>query len=261
MADGLILYEGPSQIDGAPIVCIATGIKRRTSNKKLSRDRNVRIRPGMIQTWIMRSDIAPHTAIKTGQDGSVCGGCIHRPANGGACYVIGYQAPLSIWKAYHRGGYDRATDPAAVDRDLRLGAYGNPSALPVTVWDMHTEGTRAITGYDHRWRDLDPALWSRFVMASVETPWDAVLAHSLGWRTFRVKLPEEPLLPFERGCPASEEMGKILDCQSCAQCDGTRRGSLRPSRAIDVHGSLAKRFRLWRAGIGEPADWHQGLAI
>ena len=259
MADGLILWEGASQIDSAPIVCIATGINRKTSNKKLSSVDSYRL--GMIQTWIMRSDIAPHEAIKTGQDGSVCGSCIHRPANGGACYVLGYQAPLSIWKAYHRGGYPHAGKPVAIGRDLRLGAYGNPSAVPVGGWGYHTEFADVITGYDHQWRDLDPAMWSGLVMASVETPWAAVKAHALGWRTFRVKLPEEPMLPFERGCPASEEMGKILDCQTCAQCDGTRRGARRPSRAIDVHGSLAKRFRLWRAGIGEPADWHQGLAI
>ena len=75
MADGRILWEGASQIDGAPIVCIATGLKRKTKNKKLS-DSD---RKGMIQTWIMRTDIAPHVAIKSGADESVCGGCIHRP--------------------------------------------------------------------------------------------------------------------------------------------------------------------------------------
>jgi hypothetical protein len=257
MADGMILWEGASRIDGAPIVCIATGFKRKTANKKLS-DSD---RKGMIQTWIMRSDIPPHEAIKTGQDESVCGGCIHRRANGGACYVLAYQAPLSIFKAYHRGGYQHALNPCAVDRDLRLGAYGNPSAIPASVWSMHTTGTRMITGYDHQWRDLDPSIWARFVMASVETPEDAIRAHALGWRTFRVKLPEDPLLPFERGCPASEEMGKILDCQTCAQCDGTRQGARRPSRAINVHGSLEKHYRRWRAGLAERVDFHKNLAI
>ena len=257
MADGRILWEGASQIDGAPIVCIATGLKRKTKNKKLS-DSD---RKGMIQTWIMRTDIAPHVAIKSGADESVCGGCIHRPSLGGACYVLGYQAPLAIWKAYHRGGYDHQLEPIAIGRDLRLGAYGNPSAVPVGIWGQHTKGAETITGYDHRWRDLDPSMWAQFVMASTETPWDTFKANYLGWRTFRVKLPEEPLLPFERGCPASEEMGKILDCQRCAQCDGTRKGASRPSRAINVHGSLEKRYRLWRAGLAEPTDWHKGLAI
>lgn len=257
MADGKILWEGASQIDGAPIVCIATGFKTKTRNKKISNSE----RKGMIQTWIMRSDIPPHEAVRSGADQSVCGNCIHRRGNGGGCYVLTYQAPRAVWKAYKNDRYSHALKPCAVDRDLRLGAYGNPSSIPPSVWSMHTEGTRVITGYDHMWRDLDPSTWARFVMASVETPEDAIRAHALGWRTFRVKLPEESLLPFERGCPASEEMGKILDCQTCAQCDGTRRGSRRPSRAIDVHGSLEKRYRLWRAGLAEHVDFHKNLAI
>ena len=60
--NGYILYEGPSGIDGAPIVVIATGFANSSANAKTG---------DMIQTWIIRSDIAPHHAVKSGDDASI----------------------------------------------------------------------------------------------------------------------------------------------------------------------------------------------
>ena len=54
MANGVILYEGPSELDGSPIVVIATfGSKNRKTGKG---------RKNLIQTWIMRQDVAPWDA-------------------------------------------------------------------------------------------------------------------------------------------------------------------------------------------------------
>ena len=47
----MIIYEGPSLLDGQQIVVIATGIKSKSSNGKTG---------GMIQTWILLCDIDPH---------------------------------------------------------------------------------------------------------------------------------------------------------------------------------------------------------
>ena len=69
--NGYILYRGPSAIDGKPIMVIATGFANKSSNGKTG---------DMIQTWIIREDIAPNEAIKSGEDESICGQCIHRPA-------------------------------------------------------------------------------------------------------------------------------------------------------------------------------------
>ena len=44
---GFIIYEGPSQIDGAPIVAIATLKSRNRKNG------------AMIQTWILRAYMHP----------------------------------------------------------------------------------------------------------------------------------------------------------------------------------------------------------
>ncbi len=96
---GYILYDGASVYDGKPIVVIATN---KTSNDKTG---------DMWQTWIMRSDIEPHTAVKTGDDYSVCGECPLRPLNykknglPKPCYVRVFQAPLSVYRKYKRNGY------------------------------------------------------------------------------------------------------------------------------------------------------------
>lgn len=64
---GFIFYCGPSQIDGAPIVGIAV---LRSANAKTG---------DMVQTYILRADTAPLTALSTGADVSICGACPHRP--------------------------------------------------------------------------------------------------------------------------------------------------------------------------------------
>ena len=71
---GIILYEGPSVIDGGPIVVIANRIAHASGNEKTG---------AMVQTFIIRRDMRPLQALATGADQSICGTCIHRPANGG----------------------------------------------------------------------------------------------------------------------------------------------------------------------------------
>jgi len=67
---GLELWRGASRLDGAPIVAIATGLAAPSSNPKTG---------PMVQTWILRADVAPHEAQRDGRDASVCGDCPLRP--------------------------------------------------------------------------------------------------------------------------------------------------------------------------------------
>ena len=64
--DSFIFYRGASQIDGAPIVGIATV---NSGNRKTG---------VMVQTWIIRDDVHPVVASRTGADASICGNCPHR---------------------------------------------------------------------------------------------------------------------------------------------------------------------------------------
>lgn len=73
---GFVIYEGPSVLDGAPIVAIAVTASdnRKTGN--------------MVQTYILRRDVHPSEALRTGDDASIRGDCKHRPALGGASRMI-----------------------------------------------------------------------------------------------------------------------------------------------------------------------------
>jgi hypothetical protein len=65
-AESFIIYRGPSLIDGEPIVAIAQVSSR---NAKTG---------SMVQTFIMRADMDPITANRTGADHAICGTCPHR---------------------------------------------------------------------------------------------------------------------------------------------------------------------------------------
>ena len=56
---GYIAYEGPSEIDGRPIVVIVN---------KLSGSDNAKTGADLVQTFIIRSDVNPVDALKTGDD-------------------------------------------------------------------------------------------------------------------------------------------------------------------------------------------------
>lgn len=223
MKTGTILYEGPSTLDGNPIVVIATF---RSKNRKTG---------DMIQTWIMRSDMSPVEAIRAKADASVCGGCPHRTSIGGGCYVEVARAPLTVWKAYKRGGYPRLDGyKQFAGRKLRMGAYGDPAAVPAAVWEALLPHCDGWTGYSHQ-RDQPEVL--KWVMVSTDTPAQTKAHNAKGHRTFRVKTADQPLLKGEIECPADS---RGMTCMECGLCAG--QGQAGPSIAINVHGSLAGRY-------------------
>lgn len=246
---GFEIYRGPSALNGAPIVAVLT---LRSDNPKTG---------DMAQLWILPADMAPHEAVKTGADSAVCGDCKHRRGNGGACYVTPFQGPLSVWKAWQRGAYPLASQRILIQalqgRMVRLGAYGDPAALPAATLRIVTAYASGWTGYTHAWRTLErraseggagPGAWSHLktvrdlCMASCDTEAEAREAQALGWRTFRVHGADDAApVGRESVCPASDEAGHKLQCNTCGICNGTatgRKGSIR----IAVHGSLASRF-------------------
>jgi len=225
--NGVILFEGPSKLTGEPIVAIATF----NSNNKKTGD--------MIQTWILRSDMKPTDAIKSGKDEAVCGSCPHRRSLGGGCYVNVGQAPQAVFAAYKRGSYPQLTIKQAhlfTGRSIRLGSYGDPAAVPTNIWSVLTGWTDGHTGYTHQVSraGFDADLLS-MVMVSADTPKAAMKARGLGQRTFRVKTIESPLLDNEVECAADTVGISCADCQLCHGGEGV-------SIAINVHGSLAGRY-------------------
>ena len=233
---GFIFYRGPSPIDGAPIVAIAT---LKSANSKTG---------DMVQTWILREDISPLDAIASGADASICGNCAHRGRKGKkrTCYVDVGKAPQGIWNAYHRGQYiDLSNDPGTIamliaQRIVRMGAYGDPAMVPVKQWRALLAAADGRTGYTHAWRRMWAQALKPYVMASVDSVAEQDLARSMGWRTFRVRTESEPLQANEFACPASPEGGQRKQCITCKACDGGRAG--KASAAIIVHGAMARHF-------------------
>lgn len=223
---GFIIYEGKSLLDGAPVVAIAT---MKTTNDKTG---------NMIQTWIMRSDIAPHEASKKGLDVSVCGSCPLRQAIGGACYVTLHQAPLAVYKAYKKGLYNKAVDVTRLKgRKLRMGSYGDPAAIPFEAWEAVAQYTNGNTGYTHQvnHKAFDKRLLD-LVMVSADTPKQAAKYQASGIKTFRVKVESMPLLKGEVEC-LSDTQG--ISCIECKLCNGQNK-----SVAINVHGRGTKAHTL-----------------
>jgi len=242
--NSVILYQGPSMLDGAPIVVIATGLDdaRKSRNGKTG---------AMIQTWIMRSDIAPGDAVNSGADSSICGDCQHRGVivNGKnvdrSCYVTIWQAPRNIYKSFHRGIYGADWNSATfAGLKVRLGSYGDPAAVPFHIWQRVLELTAGHTGYTHQWR-ASPEL-ALYCMASCDSETDRLQAKLLGFRTFRVRKSYEPTMPREISCGASKEKGHVTNCSLCQACGGTS-SKARVDIVINAHGPVAKVNAFQRA--------------
>jgi hypothetical protein len=237
--NGLVVYRGPSMLDGAPIIVIATGMVLDSVNGKTG---------ALIQTWIIREDVSPGAAAHSGEDASICGACPHRGVvidgrnHGRACYVNLAHAPRNIFESYHRGIYETAAPDRLADifagRKVRLGAYGDPAAAPFWLWSRMLSRADKWTGYSHQWRTCPPE-FARFVMASCDTAEERAEAQRLGYRCFRVRTASEPLLPREVVCPASAEAGHKATCDSCVACGGTE-AKARADIVIIAHGAASK---------------------
>jgi hypothetical protein len=230
---GYVLWEGESLLNGDPIVAIATGFQSRSTNKKTG---------DMVQTWILCQNSPPTQAIKDGADVAICGSCWHRgdplEQRSRSCYVEVGRAPTAVWNAWKRGRYAIDSDPGVfAGRLIRLGAYGDPAAVPADVWSKVCESATGWTGYTHQWRTAAPAL-ARLCMASCDSEAERAEARLKGYRSFRVTKSLSPTrLDGEVFCPASEIAGNKLTCNTCLSCNGTatqRRGDI----VIPVHGSV-----------------------
>ena len=211
-----IIYNGPSLLDGKPIVVIATYSNR---NKKTG---------AVVQTYILCRDINPLEASKTGADFTICGNCIMRgevttdPARKQAkkrkCYVNLGQGVLIVWKAFQRGVYtDGPAKEMGRGRFVRVGTYGDPAAVPAAVWEDLLSECDTWTAYSHQsgWRP-DVAMQSADTHEQAKDHWAA------GRRTFRVLIDLGDLdRTNETLCPASKEAGRRVQCTACKLCKGS----------------------------------------
>jgi hypothetical protein len=228
---GTIIYKGPSKLDGAPIfvTAIHTSSNRKTGN--------------LVQTYIMRSDMDPREANKLGEDVSICGDCelrgtptldpARKLAEGRVCYVRLDQGVLNVWRAFQRGRYPLADAADCADigrgRFVRLGTYGDPAAVPTSVWRKLLQHAAGHTGYTHNAAPGGLCMTSADNLAQAQTAW------AQGKRTFRIIRLATELQRNEVLCPASAEAGFKSTCIKCRLCNGD--DSAAKSVAIVAHGT------------------------
>lgn len=211
--NAVVVWEGPSQIDGKPIVLILGSIKSNTNDKTGTQ----------LETYIIRSDIEPSEAAKQGEDYSVCGNCARRPANNGSCYVILFYGPRVRYKEYKEDKYNKLTDYRILKgRSLRMGTYGDPAAVPIEVWNRLLKYCETHTGFTEKWREDIGQPLKGLCMASCSTIEEYNEAKALGWKCY-LSLPVNSPVPKKiNRCLYVSDPYKF-QCSNCNWCDGAKK--------------------------------------
>jgi hypothetical protein len=238
-----IIYRGPSLIDGSPIVVVAVFVKSKSNA-------NTKTGP-MVQTYILvdSPDVSPDDAAALGLDGSICGGCAHKWRWDATlqrwvrtCYVTLAHGPRVVWATLFNGDYpDAMSEATRADigraREVRLGTYGDPAAVPIHVWLELLADAAGHTGYSHQWRSPKFAAFRGLVMASCDNEKDRAAARADGWGTFTVA-PIGQTVHGAELCGASEAGGYVTTCQDCQLCDGRAAADI----WIPAHGTAARAY-------------------
>ena len=228
----VVFYRGGSAINQKPIIAGISALKG-SGNEKTA---------NMLQIPVFSQEAKPHEAANSGIDESVCGDCDLRKAKRQTdkktkygCYVVLYRKVMQ-WLSLMRKDEDLEYAEKALlgkgeflddIRPVRVGEYGNPSAIPRTrlewMFQLIERGyRRGWTAYDSQWRNPENAWLARFAMASVQTLAQKEEANDLGWRTFRQLAKDEKLQDDEIMCPYYSDN---LSCQECLLCCGTSKGA------------------------------------
>jgi len=216
------------------------------------------------QLYILDTEKEPHTLIKEGRDDSTCFGCVFKSGKG--CYVRAWHGPLNVYRAWKRGRYLPDLDVAVTwlkrarqifpNLIMRLGAYGETSALLRTPVEQCIEAAGENLGYLANW-DKPEFQWLReHCMASVQSLADADKAIDMGWAPFWVRTVNEKLPSYINQCPADKILNKQTKatCVKCRACQGKKafKGEKILGKSIVAHG-----FRSGNAVRTIKSTWHR----
>jgi hypothetical protein len=238
-----VFWKGSSEITGESILLILTGISSPSQNRKTG---------PVIQSYILRDGVKPTEYRRQGAQ-AICGECPIKEA----CYVGNH------YLNFVYDGTERPVDrfPMALlrGRVLRLGAYGDPAAVPYRVWQKIVRWTSGHVGYTHQWETCDRR-FQNLCLASVETLGDMYKAWELGWQTYRVGLPEESPTEHEVYCPHYED--PRLKCLQCQLCRGDS-ASKKQGVFVNVHGKsgIKKSYREIRKNLAKEKEKGEAKAL
>jgi hypothetical protein len=230
-AIGGIDANGQTIAPGANIVVLAS--KAKSPDKANSKTGD------MWQFYILAADILPTDAKAQGLDATVCGNCVHRKVNGNTCYTYGtvLAGANGMWRQWRNGNASDFAPDMVAGSTVRLGAYGDPCAVPYAVWEPILAASDGWTAYSHQWANPDiDARFKTIAQASADTAEEIPAANAAGWRAYTVMPVGTTRVAGAVPCPSPR-----IACADCLKCSGTglgRRGNV----WIAAHGARAKSF-------------------
>jgi len=241
MPTTIVLWAGPSALDGSPVMLVGSRIADPSQNRKTG---------DMLQVSIMHQDMAPIDAWRIGADGAVCpDACGHRSkARGGrgTCYVNKARLTATWAAAVRELARGRVGFPPFLfaRARVRMGMEGDPAAVPLEVIAPVLTAAGAWSMYTAAWRTL-PDAWKRYAMASCDTPADAAEAIARGWRPFASSTSPDMDTAYEAAgltlCNAERPTPQT--CSACLRCNGAGKNPGRPGAYLPIHGAIGQTFR------------------
>jgi hypothetical protein len=209
-----IIWEGPSAWDSTPLVLLLTVT---SSNGKTG---------NMLQTFILRQDVAPSQAQILGLDSSTCGNCPQRPilakkSGHSKCYVNTAYSVGQVWRQYNAGKLSYLPNYRLIEgRYMRMGSYGDPAMVPLTVWHGLLAVCSGHTGYTSQWMHDFAQPFQGLLQASCSTSEASLKDQELGWKTY-TNLPKgSPAPDYADKCGYSTANDNLVSCLTCRLCDG-----------------------------------------
>lgn len=136
---------------------------------------------------------------------------------------------------------------------VRLGALGDPAAIPYELVLPIMRDSEGVTGYTHQWQKDFALPWRETLQASCETEQEAQQAVQTGWHYYRIISDYEQAKKEEIFCPA--KTGNT-QCSTCGLCDG------KSANVVTIVHGRGKRFFRRRFGnedvvaaVEEEGEW------
>jgi len=226
------VYQGESEFGEGSVVGL---LKERSTNKKTGDIPSV--------TFLPDIEKKPSACLRDGDDKLVCGEC---PLRKSICYVATAYAPNQMYKSFKAGKYEEVPEEVKNKfkqrfKVVRLGQYGDCACMPKRELAKLFRWLPEVINYTHSWRGRK--YLNKFAMASVQSPSEREAAKKLGFRTFRIKRKEDPILPGEILCPGDFYQKNPIQCGKCRLCVVTRKAK---DIAVNIHGPKGKVNSFYR---------------
>ena len=192
----------------------------------------------MVQLGVMCLSKSPTQIIKDREQEKNCGNCALKYRT---CYVN----PVSLNHVYKKSVNLDVERIPKLHKPIRLGSWGDPGLLPISLLHGLVYSAPGHTGYTHLWQEIDTK-YSQFLMASIDhlsalksgetLEQHKQRAQSMGYRTFTILRPGEQTEDII--CPNTTH-NKL--CRECKLCDGNAY-PYKTMRSISVplHGPPSK---------------------